>query len=321
MSNKVDILYFLEQHTRVHKTGKSSEIRVTCPRCHHHNDKLYINVIKGTGNCKHCEYSPNTIQILRDVCNLPLQSIKDLFQFSSGYTSLQDLKTIFEPKYELGTNKQIRKIPLPYGFRVLDECDNNIFSELVKNYALTRFSWEEIKKYDLGYTLFSYRSRLIFPVYQFGEVATFTTRAIFPHQMRYQDPDNSPKGSLLYNYDNAVKTKHVILVEGLPDAIRVGDKSAALMTSQLSRDQQEKLLIFNHLTIMLDSIKKDPKILDKIDKIIDKTQNFIQTIDVVFLPKGDPNDFSKEDLEDFVKDAINIHDYRYIVEKAQQTLN
>ncbi len=58
----------------------TKEQKLQCPRCHHHNNKFYVNVDKGVFHCYHCDFS-GKLDYLRSA-------------YPSLYSNLEDVESI-----------------------------------------------------------------------------------------------------------------------------------------------------------------------------------------------------------------------------------
>jgi len=81
---------------------------------------------------------------------------------------------------------------------------------------------------------------VIIPVYSEGVMRTFVARRLSNEEPRVLYPDDSQPSHALFNIDN-VKTGVVFLVEGVFDALKIGDAAVASLGTNLSAYQRDLL--------------------------------------------------------------------------------
>lgn len=149
------------------------------------------------------------------------------------------------------------------------------------------------------------KNRLIFPLYHEG--------VLIGHSIRRTKSTDNPKwlhvprgvkvAKTLYNYDNIVPYKEVIIVEGISDALNLIDKGyknvVCVFGSRLSDEQLSLLLrITDKVAIMFDGDKPGRDGAKSAYERLNKTTN----TRVINLPDGaDPGELTKDELDLFLE--------------------
>jgi DNA primase len=106
------------------------------------------------------------------------------------------------------------------------------------------------------------------------------------------------KSAVVFNIDSV--KDYAVVTEGVFDAIRVGDSGVAVLGTELSEEQLLKLSnSTNKCYILLDA--------DAVDKAIvmaHKLLDYRIDVRVVVPPKGDPADYSREEIHNWLKEAM-----------------
>jgi len=117
---------------------------------------------------------------------------------------------------------------------------------------------------------------------------------------KYYIPAGAKKSRVLYNFDRAVQTQVIVLVEGIFDAVRVGASGVAMFGKRPSTRQQ--YLLSNHAfdkTIVWIPDMDDPEALDYARSYCERWNTasmFNGGAHVITLPDGDPADHTREEL-------------------------
>jgi len=196
-------------------------LRIPCPTCTKHNQGKFKRHISRTTYATHCF-----------ICNEPW----DLMDAFNGYLPAKGYAPD-APEKEKPVDP--RSLVLPYSYaQNLDTlpADHKAVEFLHKDqlFDLKRYSGEFQIKYipyeggqviANGSTFVTSAERLIFPVYYKQALVGWQLRSLpgtfygdKEDCIRYYQIFN--KGSYLYNYDNAIKHKRVIIVEGVKKALK-----------------------------------------------------------------------------------------------------
>jgi DNA primase len=281
---------------------KQGQFKVNCiaPNCSDKSANLEINIDQGVFHCWKCGYKGKILKLFKDILG------KEFYiDVEEEYVSAEELKKVVREGPFFAQQKQIQKTfsGLPQEFTPLwgDPQELTLAGRKALEYALTRMSWDDISRYRVGYCgLGEYKWRLIVPIFEGKEVVYFVGRAIFRNMPPYKN-SNFPKKHLLFNYEKAIEVGKAVLVEGAFDAIRVGDGpvvGVASLGTQLTDEQVYKLNLIPDLTIMLDQDAKN-KTYELQGKLFGRRHK----TKLLVLPHGDPDNFSREELQSMLSRA------------------
>jgi len=240
----------LKKFGRVRKAA-NNWIRIPCPTCTPHNArkmKRYVNLSSLFSRCWLCERNDLTFMELTGADIQPsLGSIKEEERVPHEY----------ERKLPCtGTGISVDKLPQ----------DHPAIKFLTKDYLFNLPHYAELGWFyvpaDQGVTFMrnpwtTSAERLVFPVKFNRELVGWQMRSIpgtfygdRPEIIKYYHL--FPKGDYLYNYDEAIKYPHAILVEGIKKALKLPGNGVASLGKGLSSMQIQLLQRWPKITIMLD---------------------------------------------------------------------
>ena len=205
-----------------------------CPFCKHHKKKMSVNFSINSWKCWVCDArGKNIYRLVRKFGNyqqrqkyLELQGRLDLTEFEDIFKEINDVETI-------------QSIDLPPEFVSLCNKHLPIHSKAPLEYLRKRgISKWDILKWKIGYCREGrYAGRIIIPsINEDGNCNYFIARSYVGHDRRYLNP---PCGrdivfnSLMVDWDEPV-----VLVEGVFDAIVVGDNAIPVLGSTLREDSR-----------------------------------------------------------------------------------
>lgn len=278
---------------------RSGQFRINCfdPSCGDEKGNLEISLEKGIFHCWKCHYSGNIRKLFKDY----LGHVPPMDEFVSD-SDLRD--------YQIDFNKNIEKRPefvgLPKEFCPLWERDRklSIIGQRALQYALSRMTMEEIDYYKVGYCgLGDYRWRIVIPCFEDGKVAYWSARAIYKNlQPTYRNPDKKifvgGKEDVVFNIDGARRIGRAVICEGVFDAIKVGEDGVAIFGTFLHEVQFQKLVDIPEVYVMLDEDAKVPAA-----RVANNFYEYGKPVKIVFLPKGDPDDYPRARLREFINEA------------------
>ena len=200
---------------------------------------------------------------------------------------------------------QTGKVKLPGSTVPLGKKPRRRFAEAAYDYLTTTRKVDSYtsKKYELSYCFSGkYRGRIIVPVRnERGEVVYFVARDVGnTSKMKYKNPP-APKGGLFFGMDRAMGKKTVFIVEGVFDAIRIGDGALAALGKTKGLTDEHKDFIASldpELVVVLfdaDAEEDASRLAIDLDKMV--------RVAVLVLPDGDPDskwDEIKSHWEDFL---------------------
>lgn len=176
-----------------------------------------------------------------------------------------DLTKIVEPD----------KLPaeLPVGLKYFEDNAENPETKPFTEYLYSRgIGWNDIIYNHMGYVInggaFS-KSNTMFPIHNHvvffcfnkqGDYQYWNTRAIYPSVPKSinapEIPEHFGKGDVIFNLYPALTGRDIVLVEGVPDALAIGNNGIATYGKELT-DTQKALIVNNikpeqNLVLMLD---------------------------------------------------------------------
>jgi len=291
----------------------SNEYRVCCPKCEsraHKKDvkfKLYINPYKvskngkrGTWNCFRCSYKGWGLDTL-GVQTTSESALPSREEAPAGSRTLnifhetKKLKTTSEEKSGEGREEQEVKLPTKFSTEWSSSLTGRACYEyLVKQRGL---SVSTITDYNIGFcSKGRYAGHIVFPITdQNNKLIYFVTRSIY-EKTYFNCP--GPNSHVFFNYKNQ---EHIVLTEGIFDALAVGTDGVALL-GKILKKQQFKILKNSppkYLTVFLDADAfKDA------NTIAEKLESYVQHIRIAAPPRDkDPGNLSKAELNDILEDA------------------
>ena len=177
---------------------------------------------------------------------------------------------------------------------------------------------ERIDDYGIGYCVSGeFAGYIVFPYYQGGLPVYFTTRAVLTATGKKTLNPEADRRWYLYNYDRAIRNKHIILVEGPLDAVCVG-RAAIAIGGKVLLDEQLDLLDRDHvteITVVLDSdAHRETEMVCA--KLVNRLPG--KRITYVLLKDGDPADHAA-DFHDLLDDRVEMGFGRVVHMKMAQT--
>jgi hypothetical protein len=238
-----------ERYGRV-KFAPKGGVRIPCPTCdaaHAKEMKRYIYPNSYTCKCYIC----GEILEVKDVCGADVK-------FERG-AEVEDVE-----------HPQARELPFEHAFLIDQLAPDHPAVKFFKKDHLHEFH-KYAEKYgvlyvpidggaDIKYPNSTFRSSetILFPVKFKNELVGWQLRympgtwlgdKMISKGIKYLHVFQ--KGKYLYNYDEAKKSEHVILVEGIKKALKA-DNAVASWGKGLSDNQIELLCEWKHITVMLD---------------------------------------------------------------------
>lgn len=289
---KFDIqAYFESRNIEFFTSGKNVTqgwTNINCPFCEGGDPSNHCGISPHDFfNCYICGETGHVVKLIRKLENctfLKAQRIFDSFQHEDFFGE--------------ETRKDISKTSLPR------ECSSKFPQRYLSYLKKRRFNPPHlITKYNLKccHNIGKWKFRIIIPFYFNGQLVTFSSLDITGKQeskYKHQPKKESviPVKDTLYNIDS-VKDK-MILVEGITDAWRVSTGSCAIMGKQITSEQINQ--------IVRKSIKKvlvilDSDAIEKGENLAKQLSGIIPSVEYVALEKGDPDNFSDEEVREVRK--------------------
>ena len=287
---------------------KTDEWILNCPICH--RDKLVVNISKKLWHCWICqEYKRNEfgkrvpIKGAGNIVQLVMLLDRVTYQVAQQFV-----------KENIGINtKGFTYTDLDEGIAKEKEIPFPPFSKRITGtlpYCYKRgITLEDVYYFGLFYCDGGwYRNRLMFPVYEEGRLIFYQGRAMWDSQPGeiYLKALNPPKDSgvagikdVLFNLENASRWDRVAITEGPIDAIHTGYDAVCTFGKHITEKQILKLCQHNvrNIDLMWDgpSDKEPFGAVKEMFEVLPLLSGIFNTR-VVFLPQGDPGDYSRNDL-------------------------
>lgn len=305
-------------------TQQGHEYNFKCPFClergSDHVGTLHVNLNKNAAICHSCRFGTrNVLYIIRDVLGyMPhggADAERDLVLLSTKKSKFKkQVRRKLWPKQE-----EAQIIPLPMEFkRLLLPAEGRIASIMYRYLKWRGVTDEQIDDYGVGYCVTGdFAGYLVFPYYQGGLPVYFTTRAVLTATGKKSLNPEADRRWYLYNYDRAIRQKHIMLVEGPLDAIRVG-RAAIAVGGKVLLDEQIDLLDRDHIeeiTVVFDSDAHRETEMACV-KLVNRLPG--KRITYILLEKGDPDD-NADDFDELLEDRIDMSFGRVIQMKMTQT--
>jgi len=214
------------------------ELQFSCPLCQDVKKRFYLNATSGAWICHRCEERGSGYDFCRKVLELDhFQSMRALKQAS------KEEKPAFVVR-ALDASPRADGIEMPEGIHLLKRTDVTSHEYPFWNYLYRRGLDElTIRRHKIGYAIIGrYAYRVVVPVFTKRLLRTFVARSIVggvePKVLRPEQ--NGQQIPALFGIDD-LKSSTVFLVEGVFDAMRIGDHAVATLGTNLSPEQRDLL--------------------------------------------------------------------------------
>ena len=317
------------------------EVRYNCPFCPSNNDyKFYVNVSggqrDGLWHCKKCDRRGNPVSFTMKYNNVGYREARDILEMymdddmlTKGYRDqgLSDSEILYllmidreEDKEE--EEEELKPPQLPVGIKLIMDNLNNPEVYPFVDYLVNKRNLppEVIEKYNIGYVTNGYattqqgkrvnlNNHVVFFTYNDkGEYIYWNTRSIEknPYLKSINAMANEGEYSMskvVFNLNVAKRTGKIVIVEGVMDALTIGDSGVATFGKQVSNRQVNDIVKGispeTEIYVMLD--RDAPEQADALAlKLYEKHKN---TFIVLNPDKGDANDLG----HDRTWEIINNH--------------
>lgn len=319
----------IEQYLRQNVPGSlvsyDTQWRASCPKCErsggHH---LYISLSTGSFMCHKCGASGDFARLVSiyEKCSRS----KALFLVRDFYTMrkisrLDELRERLKEKIQ-PEESTLQEISLPKGSYPLPDTKST-YGLQAGRYLLKRgIPSAKMEYYKLHVsTEGRYKSRIIVPVYNRLKLVYFVARMVSSGEgRRYLNPDpkECPNGSadVIFNLDNMLTNRQVIVTEGVFDAMNVGGIS--LLGKTLSKQQ---------FLLLTETIERDVEMIVMLDsdamnhalKIGRTLATVWPKTTIAYLPNGDPGSSGPATLQQALQQRKKPDLLTLIKEKANAT--
>lgn len=243
-------LDWIEENLDV-KPGREEEDQkyCNCPFCKPPDFKHHMGILlsRAMAHCFKCGWHGSLIKLAMEFRQISyVEALQELHRPKKRFVEslMQGDKKLFVDKKE--PEQEPEKITLPKESTRLS-WNYNLHLKACAYLDGRGISEATARLFQLEYCLIGeYAQRIIIPVRYEGNLVGFTGRTILKNKSikRYKNPKGVPLGKYLYNFDNAVYSEVVVIVEGPLDAVRMPFSAVALFTNKMS-DAQQLLLVRN----------------------------------------------------------------------------
>ena len=207
---------------------------------------------------------------------------EEMINFSNSFFK-DDIKKIEENKKE--------KLAFSEEYKKININDNNYYNYLINR----KFTDEIIMKSNIFFS--DAEKRVIFPVYENGELIFYAKRAIDSHPLRWIN-SISHGVDPIWNLENVGET--VYLFEGIFDAVRMWPNGVSVFGKNLSDGQLNKIIKkkFHKIVVVLDNDSYGRESQEKIaERLAERHKN-------VWINLWNEND--KKDLSEMNEIKLNL---------------
>ncbi len=236
------VRYLRSKAVELHFTD-TNQVYFKHPKCADghadHKPRLYINKRSKLWICHKCSERGNATSLVRMLSGCSeIEATKIILKYAPVARRLSDLDDDEDEDDDEAVTPT-----LPEGYRKLIYPPNEK-SEPYWDYLTEKRNLAPslVQQYEMGYCrVGEYKGRVIIPINMDGELRGFVARHIRNRNPPYLNPDYVKMGEVLFNLDNVVGQRRVVLVEGVFDALRLPKMAVCTFGKKISRTQMELL--------------------------------------------------------------------------------
>lgn len=299
MSHSKVVQFLVKYRIPFRERSSGREVVTNCLWHEDYKNKLSINTATGLFQCFVCGEKGRFIDIARQVYLKKRVSTEKISEFDVELTKAPS-KPILEGEIV---------IPYPEGYFPLYGITPGITDKVPLSYLHKRgITDAQLLYYKIGYCVGGpYDKRIIVPVLNdSGSLLSFIARdytgKLTPKVLT--PPSSQGRHGIkdyVFNLHNASKLGHLLIGEGVFDAISLGVRGIALFGKTISNLQLAKILNAKPQRI---SIVLDPDAILHANILAQQLTNHIGDVRIATLPEGtDPNSVPKDILEKAIKEA------------------
>ena len=291
------------------------EYLFTCPFCSHHKKKMSVNFSINSFKCWVCDARGKNIYRL--VRKFGSYQQRQKYLELQGRLDLTEFEDIFR---EINEEETIQKIDLPLEFISLCNRHLPLHSKAPMEYLKSRgLNKNEVLKWKIGYCKEGrYAGRIVIPsINNDGDCNYFIARSYVGHGRRYLNP---PCGrDIIFNSLMVDWDEPVVLVEGVFDAIVIGDNAIPILGSTLREDSRLFQALAIHDTPIF--VALDPDAEKKAQWIIRSCLKYDLEVKKINLEDyEDIGSMSREVFLEKLKTAEDVDGDMYWLEKQLRNL-
>jgi len=229
--------------------SNGSELRMACPLCGDHKERMFINRRTYLWGCHNCDEAGNLYRLCEVVLDLdPIET----------YRVVQNIDDRVR-RVEITPVERMPDMEMPPSVSLASTDMASPLTKAFWDYLLAptrRVPIADVVEYDMrACVVGQYGMRVLVPVRQEARIVTFVARSIYdscpgcllaqetewcPHHWRkVLYPIGTFSSRILFNIDRVSGREEIVLVEGAFDAIRLKDRAVASLGSSLSTEQMD----------------------------------------------------------------------------------
>ena len=293
---------------------KGDEHLYHCPYCNHHKKKMSINFANGFWKCWVCDMrGKNVYRIVRKFGSYQQ---REKFRELQGMVDLSDFEQLFKEYNEI-EEKQI--IELPKEFISLCNKDLPRHSTEPLRYLSSRgLTRLDILKWKIGYCKEGrYAGRILIPSFDMdGDCNYFIARSYVGHSYRYLNPPADR--DLVFNELMIDWDEPVVLVEGVFDAITIGQNAIPILGSTLREQSRLFQALAIHDTPVYMALDHDAE--KKAEWIIKSLLRYDLEVFKIPIDEEDVGDMNGEEFKGRLFNARKIESDMYFFEQMLENL-
>jgi len=301
--SKIDLL----QNVLGQSYCSGEEHLFACPFCDHYKKKLSVNLKKNKFKCWVCDTSGNSLLYLFK----RFGNVQQLAEWKklNNITDFSEVGDQLDHLFDKPEEKILPKLRLPKEFISLANKGLPLSATAAKSYLnKRRINKQDILYWKIGYCpKGQYADRLIIPSFDMkGNVNYFIARSYSGSWKKYLNPE-VPMGEIIFNELCVDFTKPVILVEGVFDAMVVGENSIPILGSTLREDSRLfQKIIENNSTVYM---ALDPDATRKTNAIVEKFLRYGLKVCIIDTSGfKDVGEMTKEEFKAKMEDATEVGD-------------
>ena len=309
---KLDVL---SQYLGQYKLMAGGNYYFHCVGCHHHKNKLTINIEKNVFSCFHCELRGRSFLYLLKLAGVSnVAQYKKLFN-EGGPINIIDIDNIFgeEPPIE-------KKLILPQGYENLFRNIKKEFYKRAVDYLLQRgLRKEDILKYDIHYSVSE--QRVLFPSYdKDSNLNYYVARSIQPFENYKYKNARASKRNVIFNEHLIEWNKPLYIVEGIFDAILSRKNAVPILGSNIGTGSLLFKRLLENRTEVIVALDADAK--KKVVNLINKLVKF--NVKVTYVDwedeKRDIAEIGSEEFEEIVTSG-SVKSFTFADEVKERLFN
>ena len=294
------------------------EVIITCPLCG--KPKLTINIRKKLWHCWVCQeygynYSGKRIPIKGAGNIAHLVALLENCSYTSAFELVKTDKDIIKKNFDYIDSfymDSFQRRPVPY-----PPYSKLITAPLPYMY-LRGITMQDVYQYGLFYCDGGrYRNRLIFPVWEDGNLIFYQGRAMWDSSdsdfIKTDNCKGGDAGGCLFNLGKASSFPNVVITEGPIDAIHVGLNAVCTWGKHIT-DNQINLLYssgVSDIVLLWDGPSKTEPLgaIPEMIRVVPKLSGIFK-VRVALLPEGDPGMYDRNYLQNLIQySTISANDF------------